>query len=355
MLGRDWAKEPKEVTKSKTSSRIEFFISEKVQNFTPNFIDKKCYMEFGRMEESELDKTDFSLPEEPAFNKKILKGKRLKNPKVYVGCAKWGRTEWVGKIYPPKTKEKDFLQHYVEHYNAIELNATHYRIWGEAGIAKWADKAAGKDFKFCPKMYQGVTHRGSLAGKEFVTNEFFRGIVAFKEHLGPIFVQVSDSFSPKRKDELFTYLQSLPTDLQFFLEVRHPDWFSKEKERNDMFNFLRENNIGSIITDTAGRRDCAHMHLAIPKTFIRYVGNSLHPTDYSRIDAWIERMKYWLNKGIEELYFFMHMHDEATSPELTIYLVDKMNKECGLDLIKPKLVSADALPKGKIKPKRLFD
>jgi uncharacterized protein YecE (DUF72 family) len=293
-------------------------------------------MEFGRVPDDELNKVDFSLPTEPAFNKTVLKGKPAKNPKVYLGCAKWGRQEWVGKIYPPKTKEKDFLQHYINHYNSIELNATHYRIWGEAGIAKWAEKAKDRDFKFCPKMYQGVTHRGSLTGKEFVTNEFFRGIVAFKEHLGPIFVQVSDSFSPKRKEELFTYLKSLPADLQFFLEVRHQDWFTKEKD--GLFNFLKENNIGAVITDTAGRRDCAHMHLTIPKVFIRYVGNSLHPSDYTRTDVWVQRMKYWLDKGVEELYFFMHMHDEATSPELTVYLVDRLNKECGLNLIKPTFI-----------------
>ena len=81
------------------------------------------------------------------------------------------------------------------------------------------------------------------------------------------------------------------------------------------------------------------MHLTIPKTFIRYVGNSLHPTDYTRIDVWVERMKYWLDKGLEELYFFMHMHDEAKSPELTVYLVDQMNKVCGLKLEKPTFIS----------------
>ena len=309
-------------------------------------------MEFGRGAEEELNQVEFSLPDEPAGNKKILKGKPSKKTKVYVGCAKWGRTEWVGKIYPPKTKEKDFLQHYVQHYNSIELNATHYRIWGETGIKKWADKAKGMDFRFCPKMYQGVTHRGSLKGKDFLTSEFFRGIVAFEEHLGPIFVQLSDSFSPKRKEELFGFLKSLPTDLQFFLEVRHPDWFAKEKEREDMFTFLRENNMGAVITDTAGRRDCAHMHLTLPKTFIRYVGNSLHPSDFTRIDAWVNRMKYWLDKGMEELYFFMHMHDEATSPELTVYLMDKLNAECGLNLIKPTFVDVSSLPKGKHKPKQ---
>ena len=198
-------------------------------------------------------------------------------------------------------------------------------------------------------MYQGITHRGKLNGKKPIVNEFFRGIVAFEQHLGPIFVQVNDKFSPKRKQELFDLLASLPKDLQFFLEVRHPDWFGKEKDSTEMFEFLNSKNIGVVITDTAGRRDCAHMHLTIPKAFIRYVGNSLHPTDYTRTDAWVKRMKYWLDHGIQELYFFIHMHDEPTSPELTVYWVDQMNKECGLNLIKPKFLNNTLLSKPKKK------
>ncbi|MFN8250416.1 MAG: DUF72 domain-containing protein [Ferruginibacter sp.] len=296
-------------------------------------------MEFGRVTTEELAGIDFSLPAEPVYNATILKGKAVQSPKIYLGCAKWGREEWVGKIYPPKTREKDFLQHYVQHYNSIELNATHYKVYGEAGIKKWVEKAAGKDFKFCPKLYQGITHRGSLKGKQFITNEFFRGIVSFEQYLGPVFMQVSDTFSPKRKEELFDFLKTLPTDLQFFLEVRHPDWFKKDAFREELFATLSSLNMGAVITDTAGRRDCAHMHLTIPKAFIRYVGNSLHPSDYTRCDAWVQRMKTWLDQGLEELYFFMHMHDEATSPELTVYLVDKMNQELGLSLVKPVFVS----------------
>jgi uncharacterized protein YecE (DUF72 family) len=297
-------------------------------------------MEFGRVPENELNSIDFTLSAEPLFNQKILKGAKVKQPKIYIGCAKWGRTEWLGKIYPLKTKEKDFLDHYVQHYNSIELNATHYKVYGAAGIAKWAAKAGGKDFLFCPKMYQGVTHRGNLKGKDFITTEFLRGIVAFEKHLGPVFVQVSDSFSPKRKEELFHFLQSLPTDMQFFLEVRHPEWFSNEAIKKELFSFLKEIKMGAVITDTSGRRDCCHMHITIPKVFIRYVGNSLHPTDYTRIDAWIDRMKYWIDNGMDEIYFFMHMNDEAFSPELTVYLVDRMNALCKLNLKKPTFISA---------------
>ncbi|MBS1598299.1 MAG: DUF72 domain-containing protein [Bacteroidetes bacterium] len=310
-------------------------------------------MEFGRVSEEELDSVKFELPVEPAANNKILKGEKAKNPKVYLGCAKWGRMEWVGKIYPEKTKEKDFLAHYVQHYNSIELNATHYKLYGAIGIAKWAEKAKGKDFKFCPKMYQAVTHRGSLKGKDFLTTEFLRGVLAFKEHLGPIFVQVSDTFSPKRKNELFDYLRSLPTDVEFFVEVRHHEWFSNENIRKDFFETLHKLNMGAVITDTAGRRDCCHMELTIPKAFIRFVGNSLHKTDYTRCDDWARRAKFWLENGMEDLYFFMHMHDEAKSPELSIYLAENLNKACGLNLHVPQFIKSSGNMEGK--PKTLFD
>lgn len=304
-------------------------------------------MEFGRVPEQELDKIDFPLPDEPAFNKEILSGHPVKAPKIYVGCAKWGRTEWVGKIYPPKTKERNFLDKYVEHYNSIELNAVHHKLYGEKAISKWADKAKGRDFLFCPKVYKGLTHSGKLDSRKFVFNEFFRGIRAFGEHLGPVFVQVNEKFSPKRKEELFTFLTALPNDMQFFLEVRHPAWFASEKQKTELFSFLKDHSIGAVITDTAGRRDCAHMHLTIPKIFIRFVGNSLHKTDYNRMDQWVDRMKYWLDKGLQELYFFMHMHDESTSPELTVYLIERMNKVLGIHLQKPMFIDQSLLKKGK--------
>lgn len=185
-------------------------------------------------------------------------------------------------------------------------------------------------------MYQGITHQGSLYGKEDVQRIFLKALSAFEHYLGPIFIQLSDSFSPKRKQELFDYIASLPKDLQFFLEVRHPDWFGKEDICNELFTTLKQLNIGAVITDTAGRRDCAHMHVTVPKVFIRFVANGLHPTDYTRIDAWAQRMKYWQQQGMEEMYFFLHMPNEALVPELALYLVDKMNNEMGLNLMKPK-------------------
>src|SRR5882757_9487637 len=114
-------------------------------------------MEFGRITPKELDSIDFSLPAEPLQNKLVLNGKKAKESLVYIGCAKWGRKEWIGKIYPKGTKDINFLEHYVNHYNSIELNATHYQVYGPTAIAKWAVKAKGLDFKFCPKVPQLIS------------------------------------------------------------------------------------------------------------------------------------------------------------------------------------------------------
>ncbi len=66
-------------------------------------------MEFGRIADDELGLVNFALPANPEFTVATLQaapaGKALQ---VYAGCAKWGRKEWVGKIYPPKTKDANF-------------------------------------------------------------------------------------------------------------------------------------------------------------------------------------------------------------------------------------------------------
>jgi len=294
-------------------------------------------MEFGRVTEKQLGDVNFSLQAEPAINNSILIPSE-KPPQVYLGCAKWGRKEWIGKIYPKGTREAQFLDQYVKHYNAIELNATHYKIYKPEEIAKWAVKAAGKDFKFCPKITNSISHYSGFNNTEFLTTAFLEGIMAFGDNLGPVFLQISEQYNPRQRDKLFSYLNTLPAALSFFVEVRHPHWFADKTVHKELFDTLRSLQMGAVITDTAGRRDCAHMELTVPKTFIRYVGNSLHPSDYTRTDEWVQRIQYWLANGLQELYFFMHMHDEAFSPELTVYLVDELNAACGLRLQKPQFI-----------------
>ena len=165
-------------------------------------------MDFGKVDEKELNKIDFTLPPDPPDTEKILgalKKKftdaKKKKQKVYVGCAKWGRKEWLGKIYPLKTKEKDFVTHYVKQFNCIELNATHYRIPSQPSIDKWKADAA-KDFKFCPKFPQMISHMRRVKNCKRETDEFITAIHGFGVNLGTCFLQMPPNFAPKSMPDL---------------------------------------------------------------------------------------------------------------------------------------------------------
>lgn len=296
-------------------------------------------MEFGELPIKELEKLKFKLPADPKGNAAVLKSGKAKKQKVYVGCAKWGRKEWLGKIYPKGTREKDFLEEYGKHYNSIELNASSYKFPTPAQIEGWVSKIHTPGFKFCPKAHQSMSFAKTGENKARFTRDFINIIRSFGDMLGPVFITIKTSFKEVDLSEFAAWLATLPNDLDFFVELRDENFFANEKFKKTFFDTLRELEIGSVITDTSGRQDVLHMNLTIPKTFIRFVGNSLHASDYPRIDNWVGRIKKWLEAGIEEVYFFMHMHDEGKSPELSKYAIEQLNKKCRLDLPEIKFVS----------------
>jgi uncharacterized protein YecE (DUF72 family) len=73
---------------------------------------------------------------------------------------------------------------------------------------------------------------------------------------------------------------------------------------------------------------------------VRFVGNGLHPSDYSRIDEWVGRLKEWAEQGISEIYFFPHEPDNLLAPDLSVYLLEKIQKEIPSSTVRgPRLQS----------------
>ena len=152
--------------------------------------------------------------------------------------------------------------------------------------------------------------------------------------LGMIFLQLHDNFASKDFDRLKEFIISFPTGMPLAIELRNTSWFNDDKISKELYSFLEQNNITNIIVDTAGRRDLLHMRLTTPTTFIRYVGAN-HPTDYKRLDDWIERLGSWVEDGLQNLYFFIHQNIEKESPLLSAYFIEKLNKKYGLNVRAP--------------------
>ena len=295
-------------------------------------------MDFGKLKD--ISRVDFSLPPDAVRNSTVLQaGKRDGDTRIYIGSARWAEKSLLGKIYPPGTSQKDYLYHYARQFNTVEMNTTHYRIPTSDMLRQWKEKVPDS-FRFCPKVPQTISHSPDFGESIQATQLFQESLYAFGDHLGLSFMQLPPTFQPHRDgSKLFSYLENWPYDLSLAIEFRHPAWFSEPKITNRAFDLLQKLGLSTVITDTAGRRDVVHMQATAPKQAVRFVGNSLHPTDFTRIDAWVERIGQWLEDGLQELYFFVHQPEEHLCIDLAIYLIRQINDQLGLQLQPPRPVN----------------
>ncbi|MCC9135803.1 DUF72 domain-containing protein [Pontibacter silvestris] len=291
-------------------------------------------MDFGKL--NDISRVDFTLPPNNPDSLPLLQRyQKAVKPRVYVGLPVWVNKAWVGSYYPKGMREKDSLLWYSKQFNTIELNSTHYHIPNLSSIERWK-QTVPQGFTFCPKFPQLISHESLLSRSLDVTATFCEAIAGLEESLGDSFLQLPPSFSPRQLPDLEVFCRYVPETVPFAVELRHPDWFTDNVAPLELFEVLEKFNVGTVITDVAGRRDVLHMRLTTPSAMIRFVGNALHSTDYSRIDAWVERLKEWFNNGLQQLYFFVHEPDNTLAPELATYLIEKLNTVCGFNLKPPK-------------------
>ena len=286
-------------------------------------------MKFGNVDNPET--IDFTLPSDHPDTKRVL-NRFLDDsvPEIYVGCAKWNKADLKG-FYPRGTKDE--LAYYATQFNSIELNATFYRIFPAEQFATWYDKTL-KGFKFFPKLNQEISHWKRLQNTKEVVENYLYNASNLKEKLGTVFLQMHNNFSPKDFNRVVGFVEDWPKEIPLAIEFRHTDWYNDMSVANDLYNLLEENDISNVIVDTAGRRDLLHMRLTNATAFVRYVGAN-HPSDYDRLDDWIERLKNWKEQGIKEIDFFIHQNIEKESPLLSAHFIKKLNQELGYHLTIP--------------------
>jgi len=287
-------------------------------------------MKFGKVPDPSL--VDFTLPPTPTETYKILKSYDKSNDfEVFVGCAKWNKTDLKG-FYPKSTKDE--LAYYSQQFNSIELNATYYNTPSKEQVSIW-NKKTPANFKFFPKIPQSISHYSRLLNTNEKVLAFTDAVSFFEEKLGMIFLQMHENFNPKDFDRLKNFVEDFPKGFPLAVEVRNEEWFSNTAVLNQYCSMLQRNNATNIIIDTAGRRDMLHMRLTNHTAFIRYVGaNTI--ADYDRLNNWLEVLKDWRANGLQKLYFFIHQNIEIESPLLATFFIKKLNTYFNLDLPYPE-------------------
>lgn len=294
-------------------------------------------MDFGKL--SNVDHVNFDLP---PLDYKVLeyirKNKGTAPAKLYIGAPLWGVPSWIGKVYPYGTKAKDYLRNYALQFNTIELNTTHYRIPTKENVTRWKDSVP-KDFKFCPKFPQEISHSHMLRGVDELAKIFCNSIEILEENLGVSFLQLPPNLSIRDGSYLKQFIQSLPKNFKLAIEFRHPSWFIDNVVHPKVSDYLSSQSINTVITDVAGRRDVLHMSITGPSLFVRFVGNNLHPSDFTRIHEWTNIIKRLLSEGLDTVYFFIHQPGDTLIPDLVSYFIDQLSHSQIIISKKPEIIN----------------
>lgn len=287
-------------------------------------------MKFGRVNNPE--QIDFKLPEDHPDTARVLSSyKGNSSPTFFVGCAKWNRKD-LKNFYPEGVSDE--LEYYGSQFNAIECNATYYKIYDREQIKDWYNRVP-EGFCFFPKVNRYISHLKWLSDIEQVTMDFCDSIIHFEEKLGTTFLQLRDKFAPKFFDRVVNFVELWPDELPLAIEFRHPDWYNDSSVSEELFELLEENSVAPVLVDTAGRRDLMHMRLTNSEVFVRYVGAN-HSSDYTRIEEWVPRLKKWTDQGLQKVHFFVHQNKEVESPQLSAHFIKEVNNQFGSQLSVPK-------------------
>jgi len=259
---------------------------------------------------------------------------------VYVGCAKWNKTD-LKNFYPKGIKDE--LAYYSTQFNSIELNTIFYRVPSRDQVINWKDKTPD-GFKFFPKINQKISHFRRLNDVQALVEEYCDNISNFEDKLGMVFLQLHNNFGYKNYNRLENFIEKFPKTIPLAVELRNTEWFNKATVSNEVYQLFEKHQISNVLVDTAGRRDLLHMRLTTPFAFIRYVGANDPKSDRERLDDWINRLKIWVTQGLRDIYFFVHQNIELESPFLSAYFIERLNKELGIALQLPKLLEQKENP-----------
>ncbi len=249
-----------------------------------------------------------------------------------IGCPMWGNRHWNGTFFAEGTKVGDYLAAYSGVFNTVEGNTTFYGLPSAQTVERWAEECE-PNFNFCFKFPQRISHALRLRGAGEETQRFFSTLAPLQKNLGPFMLQLPPDFSPESMRDLRVYLQNLPNDFQYAIEVRHLDFFQDESADDQLSDLLATLEMDRVIFDTRplfsakansdAVRDAQKKKPRVPaNTYqlasnpsLRFIGHPDSERSEEYFKPWLRKVANWIADG-KTPYVFLHTPDNADAPDL---------------------------------------
>lgn len=160
----------------------------------------------------------------------------------YIGCPGFHYKHWREKFYPKGLAMKKWFECYIQNFDTVELNVTHYRFPDIKLLSNWYEKS-NKDFLFSVKMYKGITHYKKLHDCKKIVDEFYNIVgEGLKEIAACILFQFPPSFH-YNSENIERIINNVNNQFHNIVEFRHSSWWNE-----DVWKVFSENNITFCIS-----------------------------------------------------------------------------------------------------------
>jgi uncharacterized protein YecE (DUF72 family) len=230
---------------------------------------------------------------------------------LYAGTSGFAYPAWKPGFYPAKLPAAQFLKHYAERLNCVEINYTFRRLPSAKTLENWVE-ATPPGFVFAVKANMRITHILRLKNAAEATELFLKMIDPLRtaRRLGPILFQLP----PALKCDLGllqSYLRLLPAGMRYAFEFRHKSWLVEE-----VYGLLRQRNVSLCVAESE--------KLEVPEVITAdFVYYRLRKPDYTEadVDGFVARSRELLAGG-RDLYL-MFKHEESPEGALNAEVVLK--------------------------------
>src|SRR5262245_58770549 len=171
---------------------------------------------------------------------------------VRIGISGWRYAPWRGVFYPEDLPQRRELEFAGRHFPTLEINGSFYSLQKPEYYQAW-HAATPPGFVFAVKGSRYITHLKRLKDIEQPLERFLdSGVFELRDKLGPFLWQFPPHF-PYRRERMEPFLGLLPRRhgrrrLRHAIEIRHKSFVD-----DDFLSLLREQGIGLVVADTAGK------------------------------------------------------------------------------------------------------
>lgn len=261
------------------------------------------------------------------------------SPLLRLGTSSFTAEGWDKTFYPPGTPSRDFLTYYATQFDAVEVDATFYRIPAVSTVKGWYAKTP-PSFLFALKTPQEITHEHVLVDVDSQMTEFLRASEPLGEKLAVILLQFpyfnKKAFSGPADflGRLKPFLEKLPVHPRFAVEIRNKYWLGPA-----LYDLLRKHNVALALIDHPWMlRPREWLAKADPITtdftYIRWLGDRKAIEERTKtwdktivdrtgdLQEWVEACHNFLKRKIR-VFAFANNHYGGHAPE-TLRLFEKL-------------------------------